>query len=295
MPDKTAKFAVSGATGRLGGLVCEILAQKVPREDIRALGRNEEKLAKLAQRGFTTAVADFADPESLERAYSGVQRLLLISATGPVDARIGLHKNAFAAAQKSGVDQLLYTSRVNPSDDSLYSFAPIHAEAERDIAAMSIPATVVRNSEYIENTLPAVFEAVETGHLVMPGKKGRVAHISVDEIGEILAKILLSDGHEGRIYELNGPLAVHREEVAALIEDIARRPVRAIPNTAKEFAVIRRRQGRAEFLVRMAESLFRTIDAGEFETVYPDAEHLLGRRPVSMLDVVRTQLSRSAT
>lgn len=121
----------------------------------------------------------------------------------------------------------------------------------------------------------------------MPGVCGKVPHIAVADIAEILAKLLMEEGHAGRTYELNGPVALGRSEIADLIAAVAGRPVMAGPATREEFGEIRRQQGRPPFTVEMAMGLFDSVDAVEFEHVWPDVEQLLGRRPRSLAEYIR--------
>lgn len=78
---------VTGATGRLGRLTVEALLRRgVPASQIVATGRDLAALKDLADRGVVVRRADFADPDSLTAAFAGAGKLLLISASFPVDA-----------------------------------------------------------------------------------------------------------------------------------------------------------------------------------------------------------------
>jgi NAD(P)H dehydrogenase (quinone) len=278
---------VTGANGRLGRAVARALLQAGAARDVTLTSRDPASIADLAMLGFATAKADFADADSLAAAFAGATDVLMISVPGPIEKRIPLHSACIDAAKSAGVGRIVYTSRVYPADVSLYPFAAIHAFTERYLAASGMATTIARNNEYSENLLPAIAEAATTGRLVMPGVRGKVPHIAVADIAEILAKLLLEQGHEGRLYELNGPVALNRSEIADLIAAAAARPVVAGPATREEFGEIRRQQGRPPFMVEMAKGLCDAVDAGEFEHVWPDAEQLLGRRPRSLSDYIR--------
>ena len=85
---------VTGATGHLGRLVVEALLDRgVPAADITATGRSLDKLADLAARGVTVAVADYTDAASLDAAFAGADTLLLVSSNDFND-RAGQHRNA---------------------------------------------------------------------------------------------------------------------------------------------------------------------------------------------------------
>ena len=73
------KYAVTGATGKLGRLVLdELLLQANPRDSV-ALARDPSALANYAQKGIDVRRADYDDPDGLKAALNGVDRVLLIS------------------------------------------------------------------------------------------------------------------------------------------------------------------------------------------------------------------------
>ena len=74
----TPTFLVTGAGGHLGRMAVEpLLAAKAGK--VIAASRDPAKLADLAAKGVETRRADFDDPASLDAAFKGVDRLLIIS------------------------------------------------------------------------------------------------------------------------------------------------------------------------------------------------------------------------
>jgi NAD(P)H dehydrogenase (quinone) len=73
---------ITGATGHLGRLVVEsLLQQGIPAQDITAAGRDTTKIKDLADRGVRVRAIDYDDPASLDGAFRGAARILLISAS----------------------------------------------------------------------------------------------------------------------------------------------------------------------------------------------------------------------
>jgi NAD(P)H dehydrogenase (quinone) len=275
-------IVVTGANGRLGRAVAGALARRGAASKVVLTSRDPAKLADFTAQGFRTAYADYGDPESLRAAFAGAERVLMISMPGPVEERIPRHRNALDAARAAGIAQLIYTSRVNPTHRSLYSFAPIHAFSEDYIRELGLPATIVRNNEYAENVVRIIGEATDPDALMLPGATGSVPYIPVADIAKILARLLIEDGHVGKTYELNGPEAIGRDGIAALVARATGRPVRALSIDGDEFAAFMAARGRPPFAVEMVRTLHAAIDAGEFATIWPDAERLLGRPPMAI-------------
>src|SRR5690348_4225058 len=152
----TETLLVTGASGQLGRAVINHLldAQKIAPSSIIAATRNPENLADLAARGIAVRAADFNDSASLEKAFAGADRVLIIS-TSDLDLKTGRrlkqHETAVAAAKAVGVSHLLYTSMPNPEPGSPVLFAGDHYGTEQAIKASGIPYTIFRNGWYQEN------------------------------------------------------------------------------------------------------------------------------------------------
>src|SRR2546427_4337330 len=108
---KNRTLLVTGASGRLGRRVVELLADS--RADrLVATTRNPDRLADVAKQGVDVRRADFDDPKSLPAAFAGADRLLLVS-TDAVDfpgRRIEQHRAAIAAAKAAGGGTTRFTS-----------------------------------------------------------------------------------------------------------------------------------------------------------------------------------------
>jgi NAD(P)H dehydrogenase (quinone) len=217
----------------------------------------------------------------------------MISMPGPVEVRIPLHRAAFDAARDVGIGRLVYTSRVAPSPQSLYPFAPVHAFSEEYIETTGIPTTLIRNNEYVENIQFLLDAALKTGKLMMPGASGKVPYISVENIAEIIAKIVLEEGHAGQIYELNGPEALCRSDIADLLSATIRKPIEVAAVGPDEYSRFIESLGYPPFLVEMVKGLYKAIDAGEFAKIWPDAPRLLGRPTRSVAEYIHSIYGRS--
>src|SRR5215207_578206 len=145
----SGSILVSGASGHLGRQVVENLLGRVAPSSIVATTRSPERLADVAARGVIVRHADFDDDASLDAAFAGVDRALLIS-TDSLDKpgqRVAQHRRAIKAFARAGVKHLAYTSIVNPVG-SLITLSKDHAETERALAESGLHYTVLRNNMY---------------------------------------------------------------------------------------------------------------------------------------------------
>ncbi|WP_031594229.1 NAD(P)H-binding protein, partial [Pantoea agglomerans] len=111
-------IAVTGATGQLGRIVIDALLKKVPAGEIIAAVRTPAKAADLAALGVIVRQADYGQPETLEAAFAGVDKLLLISGS-EVGQREAQHKAVIEAARAAGVGFIAYTSLLHADTSPL--------------------------------------------------------------------------------------------------------------------------------------------------------------------------------
>ena len=128
------------------------------------------------------------------------------------------------------------------------------------------------------------------------GRLRIIAHWSRERgnpVEEILALLLLEKGHEGKVYELNGPEALGRSDIAEIVTHATGRQTTALPISGDEFGEFMREQGRPPFVVEMVKGLHAAIDAGEFARVWPDAAQLLKRPAQSPREYLRKAFERT--
>ncbi|WP_313679569.1 NAD(P)H-binding protein, partial [Pantoea vagans] len=151
-------IAVTGATGQLGRIVIDALLKKVPAAEIVAAVRTPAKAADLAALGVIVRQADYGQPETLEAAFAGVDKLLLISGS-EVGQREAQHKAVIDAAKAAGVGFIAYTSLLH-ADTSPLGLGVEHRATEALLKAAGIPFALLRNGWYTENYAASIAPAL---------------------------------------------------------------------------------------------------------------------------------------
>ncbi|PBB77658.1 NAD(P)-dependent oxidoreductase [Mesorhizobium sp. WSM3879] len=283
----TETLLVTGASGHLGRAVINHLldAQKVAPANIIATTRNPENLADLAALGVVVRPADFDDAASLERAFKGADRVLIVS-TGELDLksdrRLNQHQTAVAAAKAAGVSHLLYTSMPNPEPVSPVLFAGDHYGTEQAIKASGIPYTIFRNGWYQENLFMALPHAVSSGKWYTSAGDGRIAHAARDDMAAAIAASLASGSSESHVYTLTGPHAYTTNEIAALVSEVTGKPLEVIqlPDEALTEGV--KAAGLPEDFARIVVSFDANTRSGRIGMVTDAIETLSGRKPKTL-------------
>lgn len=209
------RILVTAAGGQLGRLTIDALLKLVPASQIVAGLRDPAKGADLAARGVTVVAADYSKPETLDAAFKGIDRLLLIS-SNELGQRVAQHRNVIDAAKKAGVKLIAYTS-VLRADTSPLSVAKEHLPTEELIRASGIPFALLRNGWYTENYTASIPAALAHNALISSARDGRIASASRADYAAAAAAVLAGEGHAGKIYELAGDEAFTLEQFAAEI------------------------------------------------------------------------------
>ena len=208
------KMLVTGATGKFGTKVVETLLKTVPASQLAVSVRKPEKAEGLRARGVEVRQGDFDHPETLDSAFAGIDRLLIISADGDNETRIRQHSDAVAAAERAGVKFIAYTSLVNATE-SKNLFAPTHQATEEAILKTGIPYSFLRNNWYLENEIPSIQGVLAGAPWVTSAGEGRVGWALQQDYAEAAATVLSGNGHENTIYELSGKSVTQEEFVSA--------------------------------------------------------------------------------
>lgn len=239
------KIIVSGASGQLGSLVIdELLERNVAPENLILVSRtpNTAHLQSYAARGASVRFGDFTDPESLDEAYRGGTRLLLISITGGGGDRPALHKVAIDAAARAGVKHIAYTSYVNADRNEDSTIAVDHRRTERILQDSGVAWTMLRNQIYANGLVDQAIQIVRDGVLVTHTPDARVAYVTREDCAAAAAAVLATPGHENRVYNITGPDAIGPRELVALASEVSGKPVELLA------------LGEAEYRARLALS-----------------------------------------
>jgi NAD(P)H dehydrogenase (quinone) len=239
------KIGITGATGQLGRIVVDHLKQKMAAEDIVAIVRSAQKATDL---GVAAKQGDYDDADSMQRALSGVDVLVMISAS-EVGKRERQHRNVVEAAKANHVKWIIYTSLLH-ADVSTLSLAPEHLATEKMIRESGIPFTILRNGWYTENYTGSIAGALAGGAFLGSAGNGRISSASRKDYADAIVAVVTSEGHEGKTYELAGDDSWTLDNLAAEISRQSGRPIPYKNLPESEYAAILVQFGLPEFLAQ---------------------------------------------
>ena len=216
-------IVVTGATGQLGRLVIDNLLRTVSPAKIVAAVRDPAKASEFAARGVQVRRADYTQPESLQQAFVGAEKLLLISSNA-IGQRAAQHRAVVDAAVRSGVKLVAYTSVLH-ADTSPLGLSKEHKETEAMLKASGLPHVLLRNGWYTENYAASVPAALEHGAMLGCAGDGLISSAARADYAAAAAAVMVAANQAGRVYELAGDTSYTLTEFAA---EIARQSGRAV-------------------------------------------------------------------
>lgn len=277
---------VTGASGNVGGAVLqELLRAGAP---VRAMYRSREDAAK-APAGANPMIADFADRASLDRALEGIDRVYLVCS--PIPQLVELESNMVDACAAHGIQQLVQNSALGASTYDK-SFPVWHYEVEKRVRESGIPATVLRPESFMQNIATYFAGTINSeGAFYAAGGTAPIGFVDVRDVGAVAAKVLTSDGHEGKTYTATGPEALNYSQVGAKLSALLGRPVKYVALTQEQLRKSMRDMGMPPWQVDALADLQAHYTDGPGAKVSSEVREVLGREPIRFDQFLRDYAS----
>lgn len=279
---------VTGATGHLGSATIDFLLKKLPASQLVALVRDAGKAANLLEKGVTVRVGTYDDTVSLDNAMQGVDKVLLIAGTDE-DNRVQQHKNVVDAAKKAAVQRIAYTSRTLKDRSTMANqLMEGHFQTEDYIKASGLTYTLFRNVLYMDVLPQFVGPNVFDTGINLPAGQGRVPFALRNEMGEAMANALAIDDKENKFYQLTGNETYSLGDVAATLTDLSGKQVNYTPLDKSAFEAQMKGRGVPEPVIAKVVGFLTDIKNGQEDDISADLSTLLGRKPASLKEGLKT-------
>lgn len=275
-------IAITGANGNLGKTTLAFLLQKMNASNIVAIVRNAEKLKDYANSGIQIRIADYGNPQSLQDAFKGVDKLLQVSSASYGKQADLEENNVVLAANDQGVRHIVYTSILQPGKDAHFVAGRTCMNTEQAIQATGMHYTILRNSMYAETIPLFIGDAIKNGQIHFPGGEGSISFACRTDIAEALSNVLSSGEHENKVYRITGDKAYRFNDIADLLRSFKGIEARYIDIAKDDYRRALLHSGMPEEEVSVYLSMADSIKANEFALVDDSLEHLLNRKRVTV-------------
>jgi uncharacterized protein YbjT (DUF2867 family) len=227
-------IAVAGATGYIGGLLCERLHEEG--REVRALARDPAAATDLERLGCEVRRADVLERESLAAALAGIEVAYYLVHSmgrgGDSDFAERDHEGAenfAAAASTAGVRRVVYLGGLGEGSERSEHLASRHATAEA-LRAGSVPVTYFRAAAVIgagSESFRTVFYLVRRLPLMVTPRwvTTRTQPIAVEDAVAYLAAAADLDLPLDRELQIGGPdVTTYGGMIDELARALGRRP-----------------------------------------------------------------------
>ncbi|MFA8433257.1 MAG: SDR family oxidoreductase [Marinifilaceae bacterium] len=284
------KILITGASGSLGKSVIKHLLNKVEAENIAVLVRNPEKLEDLELDGVDIRIGDYNNYESLLAAFKGIDKLYFISGS-EFEGRSKQHENVVNAAKKVGIKQVVYTSflRKDETAASPISFVVAdHIDTETWLRESGVNYTILKHNLYMD-MLPLFIgdKVLETGLIYQPAGEGKAAFTLREDMAEVAAHILTTDGHENKEYDITSDKAYSYNDIAAIISGITGKTVGYTSPSVEEFNKTLADAGVPTPFIGLFAGFSLAMEQGELDNTNSVIEQLIGRKATSVEEYLK--------
>lgn len=237
---------VAGATGVLGGLVCQRLRERG--EAVRGLVRTTstaEKVDRLRAQGVEIAEGDLRDPASLAAACRGANTVIstvsIIGTARPGDSFEATDaagtKSLIDAAKANGVSHFIFVS----FDTAAYPDSPLRnakAEAEQYLRDSGVAYTILQATPFMEIWLgPRLGVDARAGTAKIFGSGDRpLSYVSVRDVAEYVVHSVYEPSVRNKAVPVVGPEPVSQRDAVRTFEEVFGKPfaVTHVPEDALE-------------------------------------------------------------
>jgi len=216
-------YAITGATGNTGSVVAEKLLARG--EKVRAIGRNKEKLAKLASLGAEIAAGDATDAAFLTKAFEGARAVYFMVPPNPTSddyrgfQRVIIEAGA-TAIEKAKVHYVVALSSYGADKEAGSGpVSGLHGLETRFTKIPGLNALFLRPGYFMENLLGQIGAIQHFGMMASPvAPDVPLPAIATEDIGEAAAEHLLKLDFSGcETKELQGQRDITYVEAAMII------------------------------------------------------------------------------
>lgn len=252
---------VLGGTGKTGRRLVNTLREQG--ETVRAASRSGETRF------------DWSDQDTWAAALDGTSAVYLVAPADPALADIFVKQ-----ATEAGVGRFVALSG-RSVDVFPAEFFQGMAAAEHAVRDSGAEWTIIRPNNFSQNFSEDFWrEPLLAGRLALPAGTVPEPFIDAQDIADVAAALLTSDGHNEKAYTLSGPKAITFEAAVAKIAKAAGRDLRYVEITAEQYRAELLDMGASEGDAAELNALFDWMRAGHYAEPADGVQRVLGREPI---------------
>lgn len=276
-----AKILVTGATGTVGKALVKNLRERGVSfvAGVRNPAEAREKLAP----GAPLVAFDFSKPETFELATQGVDRVFLLGPPMVLELD-NLLRPFIEFLKEKGIQRVVYLAALGLE---AIPELPLHQQTIARLEAEGFGYTVLKPSFFAQNFKNYEWENItQRGVTFVVAGKGKAGFIDADDIANVAAEVLTTEGHAQKAYALTGPELLSYYEVAELLTEVTGKKIVYPEPTAGDFRQALQAAGAPDFIASYMLNVYRLISEDHVGYLTDDVEKLTGKKPTSLKTVL---------
>jgi NAD(P)H dehydrogenase (quinone) len=212
---------VCAANGRIGSRTIGGLIKSGRADELVAGLRDTKAGGDLKERVADIRRVDYEDTNSLDSAFQGIERVVLIPSFADTETRARQGANVVEAAERQGVRQVIFVGFMDTRSDSPLHLTEAYRRIESALSESSLAWTVLRTSMYTDNLEEQFPVWLKRSELMTCAGEGKIAYVSRDDITASIIGVLLAavEEHANKVYKLTGPHALSYDNVRGIVND----------------------------------------------------------------------------
>lgn len=272
---------ITGATGTVGSQVVNKLSNLnvIVRAGVHSIIKGEN----LKYPNVELCEIEYHKPESLKAAFTGVDRVFMI--TPMTEDQVEIGKLLIDAAKKSGIKHVVKLSAAGAELENGIQLGRWHREVEKYLEESGLNYTILRPASFMQNFINYYGHSIRNDNKIyLPLGHGKVSFIDARDIANVAGCVLTSDQYYNQALYITGPEALTGEEIAQAISKATGRPIEFI-DVPEEAA----RQGMQQmqmpaWMVDAMMELHQVCKAGQAATVTDTTEKVTGHKAHTFQD-----------
>jgi uncharacterized protein YbjT (DUF2867 family) len=280
---------VTGATGTVGRELAKRLSEKGL--SVRAGVRDQAEARKQFGSNIALAPFDFENEKTFAAALEGVEKVFLLPPLLPNQLEL---MNAFVdAAKRADIRHIVKLSAIGVDEETRPTAVKWHAANEQRIRESGVAFTFLRPNSFMQNFF--TYFPPRNRAIYLPWGNGTASFVDTRDIASVAAKVLTSDGHQGKVYTLTGPATLGIAEIARILSEVTGREFKYVdvPEAAAHDGMLQ--AGVPRWQVDLVMELHAVNKQNRWNAVTFDIEKVTGSLPTDFAQFARDHSDKFRT
>jgi uncharacterized protein YbjT (DUF2867 family) len=265
-----AKILVTA--GNIGDSTIDVLLKTG--EKIRVAVRKPRSISAWDRAGVEQVEFDYAKPDTIKRAFEGVEKYFSVSPFVENLVETGLI--AIEHAKKAGVKLFVRSSALGASEKAPISMGRWHGQVESALEKSGMNWAIVQPASFMQNFFSYAGTIKSQGAFYVPLGNGQASYVDCRDVGACAAVLLTKNEYSKQRFAVTGPESLSGEDIAKKISSAIQKNVRYVDVDEQTAIRSMKESGVPDWMLKALMELNQITKAGFVSEVSGDGKELIG-------------------